>query len=613
MKSHCDESDRARSAGRLVLSVFFLLLMLQISMPHKARGWEFSATGQFACTFEHYSLFPGGSRFFGPVPADAQFGGRLSSVTSYLGHRLASTTASGINGSTNWQTLDVDTELRINQALRLRGHYRLGDCLDCRRAWEYRTATRPGTWVALSSGQWTQWWTGLQMPWGIIVAGKRPKAFGLGLNSNGYGGDTTTETAMLRVPQGPFSFGIGLYWSRRDHFSRRNPNDLVAYEIPDLPINTEYFVNRFDQVYWNPDDRNNIQPINVEAFWTYAAGPLEIGMEVDYFMSHRGAEGELAPPGLKTTITRDQVSVTYDLYMKLTTGRFFLNTELVVDDTTTRFQRNPNAAPNGNDGSDNDGRGSRFATKYVESWRYMVETGSYSGPAKLSLLYAWLPGADRRNGVVINKQGLIPKTGYGVFAPYSFLLGYAYGAGINAFDFNRYGYLNDARVMAVRFDYAVAANLNVFATFLKANRAGHGYGWGFIDLDGREFIDSLDGARVGPLPVQVRNSNYGQVLFRFAEQRADAFERRLINAIAVDAPNIPDTDLGWEFTTGLSWELIQGQIMSSRFAYWQPGKWFNYACIDKSVANRGAPNWGVNPDRDLTSVFAFSLSWLTTF
>jgi len=594
--------------GRLMYlaSAVFLAVFLSC-LPNPALSWEFSMAGQFLYNFEHYSEWPDGNRFFGPPNRDRQFPGEIfSSVNSYLGHRLAATTASGLNSSTNWQTLDVDAEIRVNQALRLRGHYRLGDCLDCRRAWEYRTGTRPGTWVTMSAGGWTQWWATVQAPWGIVSAGKRPKAFGLGLNSDGYGGDTTTETVLMTAVQGPFRYGVGMYLSRR-------ANENVANEIPDLPMNSLYFYRRVDPVYWNRDDKNTIRPFDCETFWTYTSGPLEIGMEADYFFSHRGAEGELAPVGTRTTITRDVVSVTYDAYIKYTSGRFFFNAELVIDDETTRFQRNPNAAPNGGDGSDSDGRGSRFVSRYLESWRYMVETGSFAGPAKASFLYAWLPGADRRNGVLIDKQAFVPKTGYGVFAPYSFLLGYAYGAGINSFDLNRYGYINDANIMAVRLDYAVASNLNIFATYLRAYRAGNGYGWGFIDLDGRRLIDSPDGAQVLGNPVQIRNPNFGQVLFRFAEQRGDAFERRLINAINVNAPNIPDTGLGWEFTTGLNWELIQGHTVNARFAYWEPGKWFNYACIDKSVANRVSPDWGVNPDRDISPVFAIAFSWTTIF
>jgi opacity protein-like surface antigen len=238
----------------------------------------------------------------------------------------------------------------------------------------------------------------------------------------------------------------------------------------------------------------------------------------------------------------------------------------------------------------------------------MVETGVLLGPAKASFLFAHLPGPDRRNGLLIDNQPFAEGTGYPVFIPYSFLLGYAYGAGIGAFDLNRRGYINAATVLAARLDYAVAANLNLYASFLWANRAGNGYGLGFIDLDDRRFFDDPTGANVGGVPLQVSNPNFGQTLYH----NTDTLGGRRVNAISVDAPNIPHTNLGWEVTLGFDWKLLDGVIAGIRYAYWRPGKWFSGACIDKSVANRGAPDWGVKIDRVIDPVTAIQTN-LTLF
>lgn len=564
-------ADMARWPAIIMILVLFLCAW---GSPKALYAWEFQMSGQFQQIFEQYTQSADSRGFFGPTDVDNQFtAGRLASVNSYLGHRLAASTASGGDGSTQYQYFDVLTDLRINPAVRFRGHYHLGQFLEGRNS-GYRIGTRPGTRVAASDGQWTMWWVTGQLPVGTVAFGKRPKAFGMGLNSSGCGGDTTTETVVMVSNFGPFRIGGGMYLSRRA-----------------------------DLVYWNPDDKNNMRQNNFETFLTYRQGPLEIGIEADCQYTHQGGEGELAPGGTKTIIATDRVDATYDAYVKYYDGRFFFNAEVVYDDYCIRHSQNTNVP------DAMDGRGSRFSTDYIESLRYATEFGVTAGPGMISFLYANLPGADRRNGVLIHKQAFLPKTGYNVFIPYTYLLGYAYGAGIGAFDLNGYGYLNDAIVKAVRIDYSLAANLNVYLTFLKADRAGHGYGWGFIDLDDRQFIPAPGGANVGGVPLQVRNPNFGQVLLR----NTDTVSGRRINAFDITAPNIPDTDLGWEFTGGIDWEILEGSRIHFRYAYWLPGKWFAYACVDKSVSNRGAPNWGVNPERDISGVMGWSLTLLQTF
>ena len=215
-----------------------------------------------------------------------------------------------------------------------------------------------------------------------------------------------------------------------------------------------------------------------------------MGLEADVLYTHQGGEGELAPGGTKTIVANDRVNATYDAYVKYYDGRFFFNAEVVYDDYCLRHLYNAHVP------DAQDGRGSRFSTDYIESLRYATEFGVVAGPAMISFFYANLPGADRRDGVLIHKQAFLPKTGYNVFVPYTYLLGYAYGAGIGAFDLNEYGYLNDAIVKAVRLDFAAAANMNLYFTFLKADRAGNGYGWGFIDLDDRRTVPDPRGANV---------------------------------------------------------------------------------------------------------------------
>src|SRR5208283_5147177 len=199
-----------------------------------------------------------------------------------------------------------------------------------------------------------------------------------------------------------------------------------------------------------------------------------------------------------------------------------------------------------------DGRGSLFAPGYIEAWRWMAETGVMAGPAKASFIYAWLPGPDRRNGVVIDRQPYFYGFGnYGSFAPYSLLMCFYYGAGLGLFNLNTDGFMNDASVLGARMDYAVAANLIVFGSFFWADRAStSGYGWGFM----------RPAAPVPPNPPQVSRVEFANL--------------STINAVTPDAPTVPDNNLGWEIDAGLDWQLLDKWTVRFIAAYWQPGKWF---------------------------------------
>jgi hypothetical protein len=80
---------------------------------------------------------------------------------------------------------------------------------------------------------------------------------------------------------------------------------------------------------------------------------------------------------------------------------------------------------------------------------------------------------------------------------------------------------------------------------------------------------------------------------------------------AAPAPSIPDNDLGWEIMGGVVWKLLEGWAVSARISYWKPGKWFNYACVDRAVANWDIPTaanlWGINPNRTIDPVVGLEL------
>jgi hypothetical protein len=154
--------------------------------------------------------------------------------------------------------------------------------------------------------------------------------------------------------------------------------------------------------------------------------------------------------------------------------------------------------------------------------------------------------------------------------------------------------VTDASILAARFDYALAANLNTYVSFLYAERTSHGWQWGCIWPNDRHlrFIPRRD--RYNPFPA------------------APPYEE-----FRTPIPTVPDTSLGWEIGLGADWKLLENFTLTMRTAYWQPGRWFNYACVDRSKPdwrNQTAANdWGVNPDRTIDPIFGMTIHAVTEF
>jgi hypothetical protein len=328
--------------------------------------------------------------------------------------------------------------------------------------------------------------------------------------------------------------------------------------------------------YWNIEDQNAARSIHVLGYIKYSAGPIETGAGGFYFAFHEG------PEALKTVTERREFPPRNTsasegwIYLKYNNGRVFFNTE------ADWYYRAINYEP----AMDGTFPGPGYSMKplsgdylppYTESWRCMMEFGALSGPNRLSLLLAHMPGPDRRHGVLIDRQPYIQdaeRSAYGVFYPYSILMGKYYMAGVDS-----YRDMSASNVAAVRFDRMIASNLNIFGCVMKANRSSNGYSWGYVRPD---------------------DTNFGYLNFG---------NRGSFN---LPVPSVPDDDLGWEFNAGFVWKLLENWRIYARGAYWQPGKWFNYACIDKSVPGWDSEpptsnNFGTNPNRTIAPIMGFEL------
>jgi hypothetical protein len=543
----------------------------------QVRAWEYEMQGSFNWTHEWYNQ-RGSKGFFGPYNVDNSGGAtRVANLNFWNGGQFDTNITTSADAGWSYFNVEFKPVIKINEALRMSGKYRLGT-YGQPLASDYHTQDAPGTSRAFSEGQWTMFWVTASTPWGILGIGKRPWTFGTGLQYDGEDA-ATTESISLVAPYGPFDIGIAFYPYR---FAGSSSLDATyGYGDPyDLGGNQ----------YFSRADRSGTFSKDFLAFVVYHSGPMRAGILGSYGSYHIGPEARLQQPeDVNQNLALDSELFHGSAYVKFNNGRFFFNAEAAWLYWTDRWSGNEvfadpdNLYPN---------------PRYIEQWRYMAELGVFSGPAKLTLLYAWTPGPDRRNRgdgtlALMGKQAAAfvrhntfdtHLGNFDVFRPYSYLFSYDYGAGLGAYNLSGDGYLRDASVVAARLNYAVAANLNVFGSMFYANRTAHGYSWGCLgpNSGGGNFPNAADGN------VDINLNRYNT------------------------SPNIPDTALGYEVDLGFDWKLLEHWTLGIVAGYWQPGKWFSYACIDRSVVNwhagTAANNYGTRPDRSIDPIIGGSFN-----
>jgi hypothetical protein len=593
----------------------------------KAFAWEFQLSGDYQWSYDYF--YQGGtSGFFGPYDVINRSGNHLGhgqfntlNQNAWVGARIRNDRQYGLvtgkDASFNYQRVEFYPELRLNPAIKLRGWYQIG-WVGANGYSYYENSQNPGSWSIIDTGTWTQWWGTAQTPWGIVVVGKRPFAFGIGAQYDGS--SATNESLLVVTPYGPFRFGLGIYPSRRQLW-------VNSFSVPEVgtggdpggPGRQIISVNDSGG-YPNEVDHTSAMIQQPFAFLTYQAGNLDVGVLYEWLKEHEGPESAVDNDTRSVQVTRDSTVEDGSVYAKYNNGRFFLNSELAWVRVQTNYQP-PSAFINFDRGTimtpvdPGDGGGSQYAPYSNEVWKFMTELGVLSGPLKLSLLYSWVPGPDRRHGIWINKQSWdnisVPRFPernlFGntqAFLPYSLLMGYQYGAGLNATNLKGEGYMTDASSWGARIDYAVAANLNVYGSFFYATRVSKGWGWASL-------VPSMD------------DSGHPMV-FLFGKGSLNARQ----NLFDGGAPSIPDDSLGWEVTAGADWKLLESLTLSMRGAYWEPGGWFKFACIDKRYCRfswHGHPRprrtdgaaigsaWGVNPDRSIDPIWGFQSNLVFNF
>jgi hypothetical protein len=602
------------------------LLIAAITAP--ALAWEFSMTGEAEFRYRYFARLGSGDLF---GSASVAPGGLVDASALGLAGPVANAvlvqgfSAKGADASIGDSRVWLYPEIRINDAIRLRGEYWVTGT-NLRGLYDGAGAGAPypnDNWtvplaytgwfiqndgnlgsrtqaIGMSVGMWEKFWMTAQLPWGIFAIGRRPFAFGLGF-SCAHEKDADSESIFLGVPYGPLTFGL------YTHSRVAGGDFFVENAAAGQAVNAVTgAVTPVAAVRATGTDKNRLRQ-DFGPFFTYRNGPVEFGMFQEWVffnnahtnlstLTVNGAAVPAGPAGaddfnntalpatflgVGTHFSNGAVPIYGDIafviginYFKYNNGRFFLNAE--YDYQWVEARRS----------------GGRPISAYGEAWE--LEIGGMCGPGKWALAAFRSSGDDRRGGLlnITNSTGNVggnmvydKLSRFLMFSgreqamlPYVWLMG-IYGGGNNGFDARGKPDWRDIMAYGARLDYAVAANLNVYGTFFYANR----------------------------------DSNTATAIASFAGGAAT----RAVPTLAGGAvPNVPDNYLGWEASAGVDWKLLEGLTFTSRLAYWQPGDWFKWAYVDYSnlnTVNVSGLALPVNPNRGIDPLMAFQGSVMVDF
>lgn len=479
------------------------------------------------------------------------------------------------------QRLTFVPSIRVNNAIRVHGVYTVGGIRNkfvqaqSDAAGQYspgaapfeRYATHHAHAAAFNTaaiGSWEQVRATIQLPIGILSIGVKDFPFGTGMM---FAQNTATDSALLVVPYGPFRFLFAV-WP-----GLGGKNWGGSFSAGDQ------FWNTFD----NRPDKNSQFDYRYGPLVTYENGPLWLGFGgiLGYNHAHKQynnfAGGTVAGNALLTAVfglppgtiapSYDEWDWLWDAGFKYNNGRFFMNFEAVIRNVDRYINYSRAGAPGAMPAAT---AYNVPGNRYVQNLKAFAEGGVLVGPSKFTFMSAWtnganLPGTAFNNGEFNPTQpGGRLAINYQVLQPYSYLMFPTYAGGNNQFNNDGTGEMSDAYCLAARFDYAAAANLNVFGSYLWAHRVEkNGYYAGSFAGSAANTIYGMGGA-------------LSQVPMNGTE--ASAFKLNSGAGFGANAnPFVDDGYLGWEAQAGVDWKLLEGLSMQAAYSYWHVGPWFDQA------------------------------------
>jgi hypothetical protein len=623
-------------------AVFTATLLVLAICCTSVTAWEFRMKGEMELRYRYISR-TGPRDLFGDAEYQQLYGTPGPLYRSSIGLagpnsryvQVEGYSAKGSDAAYAQQRLWVYPEIKVNKAISIRGIFALQGNLNGTYARQYSPessdlpsrpyyvgqsenwATNPhySGWTMIDSRDIVAGvgmavpvalaaWARITTPWGYLVFGRRPAGFGMGWVLHEE--DVYARSLALIIPYGPLTFAFSQYL--HDSGEDTDPNNEINIFHQYVPLSP---------VTWNfalpgATDKNKVIDWNQAAAVVYRSGNLDLGFMARIIrwsnvhslrqlgaprltirddavvpsigLAYDNVTGELSSIFLNKTLPSgapiygDMFFLLGISYLKYFQGGFFLNAE--HDFELIEVRRT----------------GGRPISGFPQAWA--IEGGFVAGPLKVSLAHFYRSGHDRRRGrfdpsVLIGFpwneydkwNWFLTAWGGGghPIEPYNFLIG-LYGAGNNSYNAAGNCTFTDFLAYCARVDYAVAANLNLFASIIHAERASNT--GTFMPYTGRATGTSL-------------------IERDFALCPNTAMQRR----------NTPDNDLGMEFDVGMSWKLLENLEFKFLFAYWQPGNWFkwNYRdwALGEGINIDGVT--GLNPGRTIDPLIAIQTGLLINF
>ena len=180
---------------------------------------------------------------------------------------------------------------------------------------------------------------------------------------------------------------------------------------------------------------------------------------------------------------------------------------------------------------------------------------------------------------------------------WGYLMYWLYGTG-TCWDADGYGQPTNFQHIGIKFDYAVASNLNIWALWSNAWR------------------DQPNSYRLG--------GNYQTAIQEF--NNSDILTAQT-GGFAGHAVPEEKRYIGWEIDAGVNWKLLENLTWNTTFAFWQPGPWWAAAFPDTAnvyralggAAATGNPNNAVGeaiaarPDRTIAPLGAVETTLVISF